>query len=445
MSPGCHQCPQCPQCQATEAAPRSRRARLTVLSECPQGPQGGPRVSPGSPMSPGCHQCPQCPQCQATEAALRSRRARLTVLIPPEEPTIDGAPEILLRAGTPYNLTCHTRSAKPAATVAWFRDGLQQDGAVTTTVCPQNRHRVPKTVTVSPKPSPCPQNRHRVPSRPSLSCPCHRGLVPRRAAAGRRCHHHGMSPKPSPCPQNCHRVPKTVTVSPKPSPCPLPSIPVLPLPPWPGSATGCSRTALSPPRYVPKTVTVSPKPSPCPQNCHRVLSHPVPTVAWFRHGLQQDGAVTTTVCPQNCHCVPKTVTVSPKPSPCPLPSIPVLSLPPWSGSATGCSRTALSPPRYVPKTVPCPQNCHRVPKTVTVSCPILSPPWPGSATGCSRTALSPPRRCWPTASGRAPPACCPSRPRTWTSGACSRAAAPTRPCPAERRPRCASTCTTRRR
>ncbi|XP_066030960.1 kin of IRRE-like protein 1 isoform X3 [Chamaea fasciata] len=133
----------------------------------------------------------------------------------------------------------------------------------------------------------------------------HRGLVPRRAAAGRRCHHHGMSPKPSPCPQNCHRVPKTVTVSPKPSPCPLPSIPVLSLPPWPGSATGCSRTALSPPRYVPKTVTVSPKLSPCPQNRHRVPKtvtvsppvHPCPapaTVAWFRDGLQQDGAVTTT-------------------------------------------------------------------------------------------------------------------------------------------------------
>ncbi|KAM4880643.1 kin of IRRE-like protein 1 [Sylvia borin] len=72
-------------------------------------------------------------ECQATEAALRSRRARLTVLIPPEDPTIDGAPEILLRAGTPYNLTCHTRGAKPAATMAWFRDGLPQDGAVTTT------------------------------------------------------------------------------------------------------------------------------------------------------------------------------------------------------------------------------------------------------------------------------------------------------------------------
>ncbi|XP_069734832.1 kin of IRRE-like protein 1 [Phaenicophaeus curvirostris] len=72
-------------------------------------------------------------ECQATEAALRSRRARLTVLIPPEDPIIDGAPEILLRAGTPYNLTCRARSAKPAATIVWYRDGLQQDGAVTST------------------------------------------------------------------------------------------------------------------------------------------------------------------------------------------------------------------------------------------------------------------------------------------------------------------------
>ncbi|KAK2525031.1 hypothetical protein Q9233_009078 [Columba guinea] len=53
--------------------------------------------------------------------------------VPPEDPTIDGAPEILLRAGTPYNLTCRARSAKPAATIVWYRDGLQQDGAVTTT------------------------------------------------------------------------------------------------------------------------------------------------------------------------------------------------------------------------------------------------------------------------------------------------------------------------
>lgn len=64
--------------------------------------------------------------------------------VPPEDPTIDGAPEILLRAGTPYNLTCRARSAKPAATIVWYRDGLQQDGAITTTVLPSPRpHRVP--------------------------------------------------------------------------------------------------------------------------------------------------------------------------------------------------------------------------------------------------------------------------------------------------------------
>ncbi|KAM9114195.1 kin of IRRE-like protein 1 [Pangshura tecta] len=72
-------------------------------------------------------------ECQATEAALRSRRAKLTVLIPPEDPVIDGAPEILLRAGTPYNLTCRARSAKPAATIVWFRDGQQQEDASTST------------------------------------------------------------------------------------------------------------------------------------------------------------------------------------------------------------------------------------------------------------------------------------------------------------------------
>ncbi|XP_039174456.1 kin of IRRE-like protein 1 isoform X1 [Crotalus tigris] len=72
-------------------------------------------------------------ECQATEAALRSRRAKLTVLIPPEDPVIDGAPEILLRAGTPHNLTCRAQNAKPAATIIWFRDGLPQSEAATAT------------------------------------------------------------------------------------------------------------------------------------------------------------------------------------------------------------------------------------------------------------------------------------------------------------------------
>ncbi|KAF7235553.1 Kin of IRRE-like protein 1 [Varanus komodoensis] len=79
-------------------------------------------------------------ECQATEAALRSRHARLTVLIPPEDPTIDGAPEILLRAGTPRNLTCRARNAKPAATIVWFRDGLpQSDAATSTEVLPDGK------------------------------------------------------------------------------------------------------------------------------------------------------------------------------------------------------------------------------------------------------------------------------------------------------------------
>ncbi|ELK29846.1 Kin of IRRE-like protein 1 [Myotis davidii] len=72
-------------------------------------------------------------ECQATEAALRSRRAKLTVLIPPEDTKIDGGPVLLLQAGIPYNLTCRAFNAKPAATIIWFRDGTQQEGAVAST------------------------------------------------------------------------------------------------------------------------------------------------------------------------------------------------------------------------------------------------------------------------------------------------------------------------
>uniref|UniRef100_A0A8C8VPL7 Kirre like nephrin family adhesion molecule 1 n=1 Tax=Pelusios castaneus TaxID=367368 RepID=A0A8C8VPL7_9SAUR len=89
-------------------------------------------------------------ECQATEAALRSRRAKLTVLIPPEDPVIDGAPEILLRAGTPYNLTCRARSAKPAATIVWFRDGLQQEGASTEVLADGKRETTVSQLLINP-------------------------------------------------------------------------------------------------------------------------------------------------------------------------------------------------------------------------------------------------------------------------------------------------------
>ncbi|XP_030636149.1 kin of IRRE-like protein 1a, partial [Chanos chanos] len=81
-------------------------------------------------------------ECQATEAALRSRRAKLTVLIPPDDPVIEGSPEILLTAGVPYNMSCVSRGAKPAAVIEWLKEGLPVEGAVSTTEVLPDRKRV---------------------------------------------------------------------------------------------------------------------------------------------------------------------------------------------------------------------------------------------------------------------------------------------------------------
>ncbi|KAJ8268542.1 hypothetical protein COCON_G00137140 [Conger conger] len=81
-------------------------------------------------------------ECQATEAALRSRRAKLTVLIPPDEPVIDGGPQILLTAGVPYNLSCVSRGAKPPAHIEWLKDGVPQEGAFSMTEVLADRKRV---------------------------------------------------------------------------------------------------------------------------------------------------------------------------------------------------------------------------------------------------------------------------------------------------------------
>ncbi|XP_035384327.1 kin of IRRE-like protein 1b isoform X2 [Electrophorus electricus] len=81
-------------------------------------------------------------ECQATEAALRSRRAKLTVLIPPDDPVIDGGPEILLTAGVSYNLTCVSRGAKPLSTIDWYKDGVLVEGAHTSTEVLPDRKRV---------------------------------------------------------------------------------------------------------------------------------------------------------------------------------------------------------------------------------------------------------------------------------------------------------------
>uniref|UniRef100_A0AAR2KKB7 Kin of IRRE-like protein 1 n=1 Tax=Pygocentrus nattereri TaxID=42514 RepID=A0AAR2KKB7_PYGNA len=81
-------------------------------------------------------------ECQATEAALRSRRAKLTVLIPPDEPVIEGSPELLLTAGVPHNLSCVSRGAKPPAAIEWQKDGLPIEGAFSTTEVLPDRKRV---------------------------------------------------------------------------------------------------------------------------------------------------------------------------------------------------------------------------------------------------------------------------------------------------------------
>ncbi|CAL8343152.1 unnamed protein product [Merluccius merluccius] len=81
-------------------------------------------------------------ECQATEAALRSRRAKLNVLIPPEDPVVEGSPELLLMAGTQHNLTCVTRGAKPAAHIQWTRDGVLLEGPHQSTEVLADRKRV---------------------------------------------------------------------------------------------------------------------------------------------------------------------------------------------------------------------------------------------------------------------------------------------------------------
>ena len=54
--------------------------------------------------------------------------------VPPDEPVIDGGPEVLLNAGESYNLSCVSRGAKPPSMIEWLKDGLPVEGAVSNTV-----------------------------------------------------------------------------------------------------------------------------------------------------------------------------------------------------------------------------------------------------------------------------------------------------------------------
>uniref|UniRef100_A0A3P8X231 Kirre like nephrin family adhesion molecule 1b n=1 Tax=Cynoglossus semilaevis TaxID=244447 RepID=A0A3P8X231_CYNSE len=96
------------ECQATEAALRSRRAKLNVLGES--------AVS----FSFVSHFVSAWRSCLLLTS---STAGRVSPAVPPEDPVVDGSPELLLMAGTPYNLTCVTRGAKPAAYIQWTKDG----------------------------------------------------------------------------------------------------------------------------------------------------------------------------------------------------------------------------------------------------------------------------------------------------------------------------------
>lgn len=54
--------------------------------------------------------------------------------VPPDEPVIDGGPEVLLNAGESYNLSCVSRGAKPPSVIEWLKGGLPVDGAASVTV-----------------------------------------------------------------------------------------------------------------------------------------------------------------------------------------------------------------------------------------------------------------------------------------------------------------------
>ncbi|XP_030069239.1 kin of IRRE-like protein 2 [Microcaecilia unicolor] len=91
-------------------------------------------------------------ECQATQAALRSQQAKLSVLIPPEDPIILDGPILRLKAGVPYNLTCHASGAKPAAEISWYRDGELQDSAIhtKTTMDDARRENTISTLLITP-------------------------------------------------------------------------------------------------------------------------------------------------------------------------------------------------------------------------------------------------------------------------------------------------------
>ncbi|XP_076438716.1 kin of IRRE-like protein 1 [Babylonia areolata] len=89
-------------------------------------------------------------ECQAgsthTARGIRSRTAAVTVVIPPEQPTIDGAPTIPVVLHRPTNVTCRANNGKPAADITWYMDGQRVTHKVYTRSHPRPDHKFVDTV-----------------------------------------------------------------------------------------------------------------------------------------------------------------------------------------------------------------------------------------------------------------------------------------------------------
>ncbi|KAK3545993.1 hypothetical protein QTP70_019301, partial [Hemibagrus guttatus] len=136
------------ECQATEAALRSRRAKLTVLKAINQSiNQSDSKLSTMAKTKElskdvrdkivDLHKAGMGYKTIAKQLA-----EKVTTVVPPDEPIIEGSPEILLTAGVSHNLSCMSRGAKPPAIIEWQKDGLPVEGAVSTTEVLPDRKRV---------------------------------------------------------------------------------------------------------------------------------------------------------------------------------------------------------------------------------------------------------------------------------------------------------------
>ncbi|KAL8589034.1 hypothetical protein ACOMHN_055047 [Nucella lapillus] len=89
-------------------------------------------------------------QCQAGAThnvrGIRSRTAIVTVVIPPERPTIDGAPTLSLVLYRPTNVTCRANNGKPAATITWYLDGQRVTNKVYSRSHPRPEQKFVDTV-----------------------------------------------------------------------------------------------------------------------------------------------------------------------------------------------------------------------------------------------------------------------------------------------------------